>query len=161
MVMSRRDRIRLKSEIIQALQYQPEWPIDRVNLVMDEFGLRRLSDSSDGPSASNLIGNETTTPVTRVAAEIRSWLVNLPEFGTSIVYGLISALKEAGNYLTAGAIAEQIAALDYLTSEQFDRLDLAWWSNDQLYGGLLPTRALQPFYQKNESTWPPQRAAAK
>lgn len=300
--MARRDRIRLKTEIIEALS-QPEWPVERVNLVMDEFGVGRLRDSFDGPTVADLISDlsdELLTELysvvmdidisevedvveagaedgnwkpgyarvflshsakhkhfagqvanelavvgihgfvahdtmaysqpwqaqieqalrtmqafvalvhpefngsawchqevgwalgrrvprfvirlgadpagfisrdqwpshrddtaTRVADEIRTWFINLPELGSSIVDGLFSALAAAGNYVTAGATADQIAALGTLTTEQFDRLDKIWWSNDQLYGGVLPTRALQPLYLRNQRAWPPARPSSE
>ncbi len=299
MEMSRRDRIRLKTQIVQELEYQPEWNISRVNLVLDEFDLGRLRDSFEGPSVSDLIGNvsdellkelysvvmdvdvgevedvvesassngnwkpgyarlflshsamhkefvgkvanqlavvgihgfvahdtmEVSQPwqtqietflrtmqafvalvhpefngsawcnqevgwalgrrvpryvirlgvdpagfigrdqwpslrddsASRVADEIRSWVVSLPELGSSIADNLISALEAAGNYVSAGATAERLASLESLTAEQFSRLDAVWWSNDQLCGGNLPTQALRPFYRKNKRPWPPER----
>jgi len=79
----------------------------------------------------------------------------MPELGTTVIDGLLNALESAGNYMDAGATAERIAALGTLTDERFERLDRVWWSNGQLYGGLLPTRAMEPFYRMNGRGWPP------
>lgn len=95
-----------------------------------------------------------------VAALISSWVSELPELGTSMVDGLLKALETAGNYVDAGATAERLVALGSMTDEQFERLDRAWWSNDQLHGGILPTRALEPFYKSNGRSWPPAKGRA-
>lgn len=92
-----------------------------------------------------------------VAKVISSWVSTVPELGATVVEGLLSALKSAGNYMDAGATAQRIAALGTLTDDQFSLLDEIWWSNDQLHGGVLPTRAMKPFYQANGRDWPPPR----
>lgn len=92
-----------------------------------------------------------------IAALVSEWLSDLPELGSSIVDGLLSALETAGNYYDAEAKAERVAALGSLTDEQFDRLDRIWWSNDQLHGGALPTRVMRPFYASCGRSWPPPR----
>jgi hypothetical protein len=79
------------------------------------------------------------------------------ELGPSIVDGLIAKLASAGNYMEAGAVAERIARLPGLSEEQFKRIDRAWWGNDQLHGGALPTKAMRPFYVSNGREWPPPR----
>lgn len=91
----------------------------------------------------------------QVATTISSWISELPELGATVVDGLFTALGAAGNYVDAGATAERIAALGTLTGERFAQLDKIWWSNDQLYGGVLPTRAMEPFYKRNGRAWPP------
>lgn len=96
-----------------------------------------------------------TKPAKDIAAVILAWLSSLPGFGNSMFNGLVEALQKAGNYFDAGATAERIAAFGTLTSEQFDQIDEIWWDNDQLYGGVLPTRALEPLYEANGRTWPP------
>jgi TIR domain len=90
-----------------------------------------------------------------IAAVILTWVSSLPGLGASMFDGLVEALQSAGNYMDAGATAERIAAFGSLTDEQFDRIDQVWWSNDQLYSGVLPTRALEPLYRANGRAWPP------
>ena len=94
-----------------------------------------------------------------MAELISSWVAHLSELGPALVDGLLQALEPAGNYVDAGATAKRIVALGRLTEEQFERLDRAWWGNDQLHGGLLPSRALRPFYLANGRTWPPPKEA--
>lgn len=90
-----------------------------------------------------------------VAVLIGRWLSEVPELGSSIVDGLLSALGGAGNFFDAEAKARRIAALGSLTDDQFARLDRIWWSNDQLHGGILPTRVMEPFYRAHGRVWPP------
>lgn len=90
-----------------------------------------------------------------VSDVISSWVSAVPELGTTVVDGLLSALQEAGNYFDAGAAASRIAALGSLTDDQFRRIDEIWWSNDQLHGGILATKAMKPLYEKHKRTWPP------
>jgi hypothetical protein len=91
----------------------------------------------------------------QIATVISSWIATVPDLGDTMVDGLLTALSEAGNYMTAGVTAERIASLETLTEDQFARLAGVWWQNDQLYGGALPTKALQPFYRRNGREWPP------
>lgn len=93
----------------------------------------------------------------QVAERVSEWVASLPELGTTLLDGLLNALSAAGNYVDAGATAERIAALGSLSEENFRRLDNIWWGNDQLHGGVLPTRAMKPFYVSNGRTWPPPR----
>ena len=90
-----------------------------------------------------------------VSGHISTWISGLPELGGSVIDGLIRALGEAGNYYSAEAAAERIAALRSLPDGDFDRLNEVWWSNDQLYGGYLPTQVMQRFYASNGRAWPP------
>lgn len=90
-----------------------------------------------------------------VAEHISTWIAGLPELGGYVVDGLIRALGEAGNYYSAEAAAQRIAALGALTDEQFSYLNETWWSNDQLHGGYLPTQVMWSFYAKNGRSWPP------
>ncbi len=83
------------------------------------------------------------------------WLSGLPDFRSHLIQGLFAALHDAGSYIVAGEVAKRIAKLGELSSADFDRLDKIWWSNDQLYGGSLPTKTMQPFYKKNGRQWPP------
>jgi hypothetical protein len=80
---------------------------------------------------------------------------SIPELESTMIDSLLAALRSAGNYVEAGATAERIAALQSLTDEQFRQLDEVWWTNDQLYGGMLPSRAMRPFYERNGRAWPP------
>jgi len=88
----------------------------------------------------------------QVAGLISSWVAGLPELGPAVVDGLLRALETAGNYVDAGAAADRLVALRGLNDEQFERLNKAWWSNDQLFRGYLPTQALRPFYGSNGRT---------
>lgn len=92
-----------------------------------------------------------------VAGEISKWIAAEPGLGDAMVDGLLSALEQAKNYMDAGAAGERLAALGRLTPDQWVRLDAAYLANDQLYGGVLPTRALEPLYRSNERTFPPPR----
>lgn len=94
-----------------------------------------------------------------VSRVISSWVYDLPELGSYIIDGLLSALESAGNYMTAGSTAERIAALGSLSDGDFERLDRVWWSNDQLYTGYLPSKALEPLYRQNGRPWPPPRTS--
>lgn len=49
------------------------------------------------------------------------------------------------------------SALGTLSDADFERLDAIWWSNNQLYNGVLPTRAMKPFYEQSGRAWPPAR----
>lgn len=91
----------------------------------------------------------------QVAHVIYKWIAEIPELGTPIVDGLFSALAAAGNYYDAEAAAQRIVALGSLPERDWDRLDVAYWSNDQVRGGVLPTRQLKPFYLSNGRSWPP------
>lgn len=95
----------------------------------------------------------------QVAATISSWIATHDGLDTTIVEGMFSALRDAGNYFDAEAAVKRLATLESLDPEQFTELDRIWWSNDQLYGGVLPTRAMKPFYESNGRTWPPQKPA--
>ena len=90
-----------------------------------------------------------------VAHLIYQWAANLPDMGNSITDGLFSALSEAGNYYDAEAAAKRIVALGDLAEADWTRLDQAYWSNNQVHGGVLPTRQLKPFYERNSRAWPP------
>jgi hypothetical protein len=91
---------------------------------------------------------------------ITSWVVELPELGSTALEGLMGALEAAGDYVSAGAAASRLTSLDSLTPEQFARLDRIWWSNDQLHTGVLATREMEPFYRANGRDWPPPRPQA-
>jgi hypothetical protein len=91
----------------------------------------------------------------QVAHAISAWISELPGVGESVFDGMLESLRTAGNYMDAGATAERIAALGSLTSEQFARIDQVWWTNDQLFTGILPSRAMQRVYESQGRTWPP------
>ena len=93
----------------------------------------------------------------QVASVISNWISSIPELGDTVIDGLFAALETAGNYVDAGAAAERIASLGGLREDQFRRLDAIYWTNDQLYTGVLPSRALEPFYHQHGRNWPPPR----
>lgn len=90
-----------------------------------------------------------------MAEIITSGVSHLPELGPTVAEGLFAALQSAGNYIDAGAAAERIATLGFLSEEQFIRLDEIFWQNDQVNGGAPPPRALRPLYLQNGRVWPP------
>jgi hypothetical protein len=91
-----------------------------------------------------------------VAQEITSWLERSTDFTNRIVDGLVQALAEASDYYSAEAAAKRIEALGALSETSWEKLNAAYHANDQVYGGLLPTRVLKPFYERNDRPWPPQ-----
>lgn len=95
----------------------------------------------------------------KVASQISTWVSGLDELGTSVVDGMFTALRSATNYFDAEAAVKRLVTLGDLTDEQFDELEEIWWSNDQLYRGVLPSKAMKPFYQENGRAWPPPRHA--
>ncbi|HVA59067.1 MAG TPA: toll/interleukin-1 receptor domain-containing protein [Mycobacteriales bacterium] len=95
----------------------------------------------------------------QVAQLVYRWVAGLRELGPSILDGLFSALTDAGNYIDAGAASERVAALESLAPRDWERLHEVWWSNDQLHGGVLATRAMRPFYEQNRQPWPPPKPA--
>lgn len=91
----------------------------------------------------------------QVASDISSWIISLPELDADVFSGLLRSLESAGNYYDAEAAAKRVTALKSLSASDFERLDRVWWSNNQLYGGVLPTKVMKPFYEKNGRAWPP------
>ncbi len=79
--------------------------------------------------------------------------------GESVVDGLFEALATAGNYYDAGAAAARIRAVGRLSPAQLERLQVVYWSNDQVFGGVLPGKQLEPLYRENGQDWPPARPA--
>jgi hypothetical protein len=117
-----------------------------------------------GADPAGFVGREqwpsaNTRTAKQVAQLVYCWVAGLLELGPSIVDGLFNALAAAGNYVDAGAASERVAALESLAPRDWERLHEVWWSNDQLYGGVLATRALRPFYEKNGQPWPPPKLA--
>ncbi len=90
-----------------------------------------------------------------VAVNIARWLDRSGSLRKPLVQGLIGELREAGNYFDAEAAAKRIVALDDLDDETWDLLAEAYHANDQVHGGVLPTRVLKPFYQQHRHTFPP------
>lgn len=93
-----------------------------------------------------------------VAQSIYTWISQVPELGDAIIDGLFKSLAEVGDYISAGAAASRVAELGTLTEDRLKQLDQIWWSNNQLYTGVLPANALEPFYQENGREWPPSKA---
>jgi hypothetical protein len=91
----------------------------------------------------------------QVATIISRWVSALPELGTAVTKGLFESLRTAPSFIDAGTAAKRIVSLGSLTADQWDRLDTIFWSNNQIYGGALPSNALQPFYRENQRQWPP------
>lgn len=98
-------------------------------------------------------GGELTAK--QVASIISTWTSSNPQLGQTMTDGLFAALEAAGNYVDAGATADRIATLSGLTDEQWDRLGTIYWKNDQLFTGVLPIKALKPFYRRHAREWPP------
>lgn len=96
----------------------------------------------------------------QVATIISSWVSALPELGTAVTEGLFESLRTAPSFIDAGTAAKRIVSLGSLTADQWDRLDTIFWSNNQIYGGALPSNALQPFYRENQRQWPPAKPLA-
>ena len=96
----------------------------------------------------------------QVAQIVYRWVAGLLELGPSILDGFFSALANAGNFVDAGAASERVAALESLAPRDWERLNEIWWSNGQLHGGVLATRAMKPFYAQNGQPWPPPRPEA-
>lgn len=92
-----------------------------------------------------------------VASVISSWIASLPELGTAVTEGLFESLRSAPSFIDAGNAAKRITSLGSLTNEQWAQLDSIFWSNDQIYGGALPAKALQPFYREHQRQWPPSK----
>lgn len=90
-----------------------------------------------------------------VAATIIDWAAKIPELNETMIDGLFSALGAANNYFTAEAAAKRIAKLGNLTGAQWDQLRDVYWSTDQVYNGMLPNRALEPFYEQHGKDFPP------
>lgn len=90
-----------------------------------------------------------------IALLITTWIVELPGLGEQMTAGLFKSLETVGNYVDAGAAAERVAALGNLPHDNWVRLDEIYWSNNQLYTGVLVDKALRPFYAKNSRAFPP------
>jgi len=90
-----------------------------------------------------------------VASEVSSWVGRLPDLGEAVLDGLINALADARNYFDAEAAAKRVVALGSISDDAFRRIDEVWCENDQLHGGILPTKVMQPFYLENGRSWPP------
>jgi TIR domain len=93
----------------------------------------------------------------QAAEVITSWVSELPEIGDSLSAGLFQALRDAGDFVTAGAAASRIATLGQLSEAQWRKLDEIVLENDQVHGGVLSYRALSPFYSANGRTYPPEK----
>lgn len=123
------------------------------------FAVRMDADPDGFPGSDQWPSGSGRTPK-QVAGQISAWITSVPEFGQHLVDGLLSALEGVGNYIDAGAAVERLAELGSLSNEDFARLDRIWWSNDQLHGGVLATKAMKPFYVSNNRQWPPPKPAA-
>ena len=121
---------------------------------LPEFFIR-LGANPEGFASSTQWPSGHGRTAKEVAHEIVAWLERSTDFTNRIVDGLMSALEEANDYYSAEAAARRIVALGDITEESWRKLADAYWANDQVRGGVLPTRALQPFYRANSREWPP------
>lgn len=94
-------------------------------------------------------------PPKHVATEILKWLERSTGFTSKVVDGFMQALQDTTDYYSAEAAAKRIVALGELTDEAWSKLAIAYWANDQVHGGVLPTRVLKPFYLEHDKEWPP------
>jgi len=101
-------------------------------------------------------GDDSARAVEEAAELIRSWVSGLPEIGDSLTAGLFQALRDAGDYMTAGAAASRIATFGTLSETQWRTLDTIVLENDQVHGGALSYKALGPFYSANGRKYPPE-----
>lgn len=118
------------------------------------FAVRMGADPSGFPSRDQWPSGHGQS-AKQVAATIYGWVAKVPELGGTITDGLLEGLTTAGNYYDAEAAANRIAALGTLDEQTWARLDATYWANDQVCGGVLPTRVLEPFYRGNGRDWPP------
>lgn len=95
-----------------------------------------------------------------VAMQIVSWLDRSGALRTPLIDGLLRALSDAPNYFEAEAAAKRIVALGDLPDHAWEKLAQAYWSNDQVYHGVLPTRVLRPFYADCGRDFPPEEPLA-
>jgi hypothetical protein len=91
----------------------------------------------------------------QVASIISGWVASVPTLGKPIVDGLFESLRGAPSFIDAGTAAKRIASMGTLTEDQWKRLDTVFWSNDQVYGGGLARKVLQPFYSDHQRQFPP------
>lgn len=92
-----------------------------------------------------------------VAVLIVSWIERQGVATTSIADALVQGLAEAGNYFDAEAAAKRVAELGDLTDGLWQQLIAAYWKNDQVHHGVLATRVLQPFFERHEREFPPEK----
>ncbi|MHB8394700.1 MAG: toll/interleukin-1 receptor domain-containing protein [Candidatus Dormibacteria bacterium] len=89
-----------------------------------------------------------------VAGRIAQWVNGLDEFRDTIGGRLIMALREAHNYQDAGRAAEALNELDVLSPDQWEELDQVYLDNDQVHGGVLAHRGLDPLYRRHHRKYP-------
>lgn len=123
---------------------------------LPEFFIR-LGANPEGFAASTQWPSGNGRTAKEVAHEIVAWLERTTDFTNRIVDGLMGALEGASDYYSAEAAAKRIVALEDLTESSWKRLAQVFWKNDQVHGGVLPTRVLQPFYREKDKDWPPKR----
>jgi len=127
---------------------------------LPEFSIR-FGANPEGFAASTQWPSQYGRSAKEVAHEIVAWLERTTDFTNRIVDGLMGALEEASDYYSAEAAAKRIVALGDLTESSWDRLSQAFWMNNQVHGGVLPTRVLQPFYREKSRDWPPPKALSE
>jgi hypothetical protein len=96
-------------------------------------------------------------PAKDVAMDILGWLQRSTDLADRVVEGLVQSLHDATDYYSAEAAAKRIASFGGLTDRTWQAVDEAYLANDQVHGGVLPSRVLRPFYEENGRTFPPPR----
>lgn len=91
---------------------------------------------------------------------ILDWLSRRPEFGEALVSARIRVLRDSASYVAAETAAMEIARLSHLTPAQWEALSDAVVTNDQVHGGVLPTRVLRAFFARHGKTMPSGSAPA-
>jgi hypothetical protein len=121
--------------------------------------LVRFGANPEGFAAATQWPSGSDRTAKDVSHDIVAWLERTTDFTDRIVEGLMAALDDASDYYSAEAAAKRIVALGSLTEGSWAKLARAFWANDQVHGGVLPTRVLQPFYRENGKDWPPPKPA--
>jgi hypothetical protein len=67
MTMSRKDRFKMKSQLVETLGSH-EWSFDQTNLLLGEFGIEPLSGDWQGPSMIDVLGNVSDTTLVELYA---------------------------------------------------------------------------------------------
>lgn len=106
--------------------------------------------SSQWPSA---IGKDPKD----VAQLVAAWIYGDAELGEATIESLITALAEAPSFIDASNAAKRLVAVGRLSETAWSRLAEAYFSNNQVHGGVLAHRVLEPFYRKNGREFPPSK----
>jgi len=99
--------------------------------------------------------NAANESATSVSEEVFKWLSDQPKLREPLRASAFQALSNADTYPDAGRSAKRIAALSDITSDEFDRLGLIYWTNFSVTNGDLPMRQLRPLFEAYGRSWPP------